>query len=531
MATKRKESQKFRECVDSRYQHDLIMNGPATIMILLVPLIVLAVVSTLSETSGKYAILSDFVPSYTLVCVVFELFCLMLVVYSLYSRLYKHSLRDREWRLALIGYASSKKASTKKMGACHKMALLDERFPGMVFARLLLVLMLALAVWIMLYVVPVLPPEFENAPYYHFIVFGTEITKVNVYYLSIACSVLLFLALVMMSFIKLLSFTYRHEQRQAEFTRYLRESLAEVKIDILSMTPVVKKSNFFLNVFLFAVTGGFYFFILVFRIFRKMNDHLMNNWVYEGELLRAVESDGRFGFDSLFYNRSPERNSRGKIRKRKQKKFSNMMRFKVRNDNSMPPFLVVAEIFLIIVCASYIFKIISLGYDMSLNYADYYLTWSTLRTLESSALTKIGLVVIDTAFLMTTIISILGLASRRAASWRKVVRSCITFVFPLWITAFVTHDDGLVHLFDFNVYITTVILAAILAVMLVSEKIHRFYAPVGHDIPPVSRWIRYAFWGKLVGIGAATVIIAGTVAELDGENLGISDTENLIGKK
>ena len=104
----------------------------------------------------------------------------------------------------------------------------------------------------------------------------------------------------------------------------------------------------------------------------------------------------------------------------------------------------------------------------------------------------------DTFFIKTMIDSRLGIASRKASSWRKVVRSCITFVIPLWISAFVTQASGMSHLFDFNVFITTAILYDVMLMMIVSYNIRRFYTPAGYEMPKVRSWIRYAVWGNIV---------------------------------
>ena len=50
----------FRECVDARYQNDLVMNGFATFLVMLVPLLVLLVVYLLSRTDTVYGVLSDY---------------------------------------------------------------------------------------------------------------------------------------------------------------------------------------------------------------------------------------------------------------------------------------------------------------------------------------------------------------------------------------------------------------------------------------------------------------------------------------
>lgn len=493
----------FRSCVESRYQTDLVMNGFATALVLLVPMVVLLIVSIVSGV-GKYEVLGDFVPGYTLVCITIELFVIMVVTYNLYIRLYSHSRRDRVWRKSLIQYVASKGGNTERMEGCDRFSERQEVFSAMFFVRILLGIMLLFTFWVMIYVVPVLPSVVSGAPDYHLIIGGSEIGCYNSYWFSVFIGCLLCFIMFLSVFVSLLSFTFGHEQRQVDFSRCMVDSLAEVGIDVLPMTPVVRKTSKLLGIFLFLFTGPFFILFLVFKVFRNMNNHLMNDWVYEEELLKAVESDGRCGFDSKFYDRCPDRTGG---RRRQQKRFSRRMKAKVRMDNELPGILVVAELFIIVLCANYILKIVVMGCDMSFDYDRYHVTWDNFISMRFSSWVRIALVLMDVYFVMTAIGAILGLASRRASSWRKVVRSCVTFVIPLWITAFITRDDGILHLFDFNVYVTTVILCIVLSVMVFSGTIRRYYSPVGHEMPPLREWIRYAFWGSLIGAVAAGVVL------------------------
>ena len=148
-------------------------------------------------------------------------------------------------------------------------------------------------------------------------------------------------------------------------------------------------------------------------------------------------------------------------------------------------------------------KLIALGCMISDEIDIYMFTLDTIRDLPRDALVNVALILMDLFFIITMIDSILGIASRRASSWRKVVRSCFTFVIPLWLSAFVTNASGMSHLFDFNVFITTAILYDMLLMMIVSYDIRRFYTPAGYEMPRIRTWIRYAVWGKIVTAVAA----------------------------
>ena len=504
----------FRECVEERYQSDLVMNGFATTMVLLVPLVVLVVVAIMGATGGKYSVLRDFVPGYTLTCIMIELFVVMVVIYNLYIRLYSHSRRDARWRRSLIHFVSSRGGDTRRMERCDSDSNREEGFPAMPLVRILLGMMLLLTFWVMLYVVPVLPSGIHDAPGYHLIIAGREIGCFNVYWFSLVAGFLLCLAMFATAFVSILSFTYGHEQRQAEFTRCMSESLHATGFDILPMTPVVGRTSKIAGILMFVFTGSLFFMFLTFKVFRNMNNHLMNGWVYEEELLKAVESEGRCGFDSEFYDRSPDRTGG----RRGLHRFARRMKAMVRGENRLPRILVMAEVFLIVMCANYVLKLIVMSCDMSFDYDRYYLAWDTIISMRVSSWVRIALVLMDVVFVMTTIGSVLGLASRKASSWRKVVRSCVTFAIPLWMTALITKDGGLLHLFDFNVYITTVLLLIILSVMVFSEKVRRYYAPVGREMPPLREWIRFAFWGSIIGAAASAAVFGDDVDDVSIES-------------
>lgn len=502
MFRRNRPSPTFRQCVDSRYQYDLVMNGVAALLVVLVPMAALLVSFILSHTDTKYAVIQDYWPKVVLVCCTVEIYVLMIVVYRLFSRLISHSKRDLTWAGCLTAYARDKGCDTSKLAGAVRDLRATEPVTAKFIARALLAAMFAYIVWVMLFAVPVLESlsggnETFVAAIGRFVIFKADIVAV-----AYGVGIFLVTMMILTVLVPVMRFPYQHEYAQVIFTRHLVNALDRVGISILPMATVTKRMRFISNAILMFLTGGLWLPFMLFKIFRNMNNHLMNEWVYEAELLKSVESDGMEGFDSEFFNYAPAKLRDGKAHRRANKAFSRMMKGRARSENRMPRILILAELFLIVLCANYILKMIALTAMMSDNIEDYTFTLFTITDLSFDAFVNVALVVMDLYFTMLMIDSLLGLASRRAASWRKVVRSCVTFVIPLWFSALITKPEGISHLFDFNVYATTIVLGLVMMVMILSETIRRYYTPVGYEMPPLTAWIRFAVWGSLVSVSA-----------------------------
>lgn len=500
---RKKEVPSFRECVNARYQNDLVMNGFATFLVMIVPLIVLFVVSTLSRTDGQYSVLSDYMDKAVVLCLAFEAYVIVIIIYKLYTRLAKHSQRDKIWMMSLIEYARSKGANTDKMRSMLSEVRGKERFVIHPLAVLFLIMTFIFLVWVIMEAVPFISDLGGGNRDIGIMVGNTTLMTVDVVYPAIIGGFVMVMLMMVFVFIPVFIFPHAHEKRQVQFTRHMVNALDAVGIRVMPMTQVVKKVPFILVFPIIMFTGGYGFFFLVFRVFRDMNNHLMNEWVYEAELLEAVESDGAYGFNSEFYDRSPDKLRDGRKHSRMARRFSKRMKQMVREENRLPAILLLAELFLLVLLGNYMLKLIALGCMISDEIDIYMFTLDTIRDLPRDALVNVALILMDLFFIITMIDSILGIASRRASSWRKVVRSCFTFVIPLWLSAFVTNASGMSHLFDFNVFITTAILYDMLLLMIVSYDIRRFYTPAGYEMPRIRTWIRYAVWGKIVAAVAA----------------------------
>lgn len=498
MARKKKAIPTFRQCVDLRYQTDLVMNIHATALVLITPLLVLLIVYLLSRSDTVYGILSDYWEKAVVVCIAVELFVIMVIVYKLYTRLINHSKRDLLWMQSLLEYTRSKGGYTKDMEKTIRKTRKKERFTFRFIPKLLLIIMFVFMSWVLLYATPEISSLEGGNELMNLYIGGESVFAIDIVYIALMAGMFPTFLMMVAVFIPLAKFPYAHENRQVTFSRHLANSLHQVGVKVMPMTPIVKNMSIFLNLFMFFITMGLWYPFMIIKMFRNMNNHLMNEWFYEAEVLKAVESDGAEGFEDKLFEMSPERRTKNRKKKLSRKKFARRMKSKVRGENALPAVLIIAELFLIVLCANYILKMIALECVMTDDIDLYRFTIDTIRDVPLTVFLNTLLIVLDLFFMMGMIDSILSIASRKAAAWKKVVRSCVTFVIPLWISAFVTNSTGLSHIFDFNVFITTAILYDVLLMMIVSYRIREFYTPAGYDTPPIRSWVRFALWGNIV---------------------------------
>ena len=156
-----------------------------------------------------------------------------------------------------------------------------------------------------------------------------------------------------------------------------------------------------------------------------------------------------------------------------------------RKENSMPTGLIIAELFMAVMCASYVFNITGTMMDIAADDSLY------------PSVINVFMLQMNLVFLVTTIFALLGISSRRTESWKKVVKSCFTFSFSTCLSAFLLHSDSYAHAFDFNPYATIAVLGCVVLMMLFSYDIKKFYTPPLEKVRPTSRWAVYIFFGRL----------------------------------
>ncbi len=505
----------FRECVSMRYKKDTIMNGFATLVVLLLPLIALGIVVLLYEFGPQgFEKLREYSSMFDTIFISIEMSVIMAIMYNMYKRLRTHSQRDRPWRKSLIVFANRMGADTTELCEIDRKICAREHFTLIPVIILLMVAMFIYCCYLFIVLAPLTfyTNTFSDA---YNVDIGVGDLGLPAFYTDLSVGVVICLVQLVLIIVKVLSFPYKHERRQCQFTVELSKCLGEAGITIPPMIKIVKHHNILFHIFLMLITAGLYSIWLVASIFKSMNYHLLNQWTYEDELLRVVESDGH----ELFEHYMPDYYADSDMDKREYNRLAKRNMYQIRHyvkkANRMPTSLVIAELFIIVLCANYILKIIALDCEITHNYSVYEPLFSSLEdffknitTLQPKQIMDLVMIPVDLIMLSISISALLGIASRRTSSWRKVTRACITFVIPLWISFIgLTNVSGLTHIFDFNVYATTIVLIGVFALMLFSRNIKEFYSPLGDEIPGIGAWLKYIFVGNLEGKDKELVIV------------------------
>lgn len=477
-----------------RYKKDTIMNGFITLVVVVLPIILLGIIKLLVLVGpAAFDPLEKYDTMIEQIITTIELSIIMAIMYNMYKRLRTHSQRDRPWRKSLIVFANRMGADTSELEYIDEKICRKEHFTLTSIIVLLMAMMFVYCVYLFIAVAPL---------HAYYVV---EEAATAVYAEGLLIGLVICLVQFILIIIKILTFPYKHERRQCEFTLELSKCLGKVGITIPPMIRIVKHHNIFFHIILLILTAGIYVTWLVFSVFKGMNHHLINQWTYEDELLRVVESDGREVFTEYMPDYFADENMDKREYNRLAKRNMSQVKAHVKKANKMPTSLIIAELFIVVLCANYILKIVALDCEISNNYNDYMHMFEgitpfieTLKELKPKQIMDLVMIPVDLLMLSISISALLGIASRRTASWRKVTRTCITFVIPLWISFVgLTNVSGLTHIFDFDVYVTTVILFGVFLLMLFSRNIKEFYSPLGDEVPGTASWLRYVFVGGL----------------------------------
>ncbi len=119
-------------------------------------------------------------------------------------------------------------------------------------------------------------------------------------------------------------------------------------------------------------------------------------------------------------------------------------------------------------------------------------------TMEMIA--SISMMVFNLAMLLLTADSIIGIASARPSSWRKVMRSSIILVSISLLYDFL-EGIGIDYAFlAFQDYLIVPVVAVTILIMML-PSVRRFYTPPLAEMPPLKSWIGYIFFWPLLPRG------------------------------
>ena len=486
-------AERFGRCVLNRDRYDVLINGSSLLFLLVMPVFAGLIVYFYVRAYGIGEQRVMMVP------LVFEALIIGIILYKLYARMSAHAKRDREWRDSLIEYARESGADVGGMIAADRDARSIDVFLMRYPVAAILIIGGLAVVYLFFFFAPSTSSGMNTA------------TSMS---LAIAISITLIgLVFVGISF-KAIMYPSRHERRQERFIAEFRRAMSGINGNIRYFPRTVRHRSLLVHIILLLIFNVFYATYLGIFMVRGMNAHIRNQWFYESNLVRSLATGGERGFEGFPEVEGDSSRKRRKARKR----YDRMMRDIVKEINRMPASLIIAELFLVVMCAVYILKLsgifIDIGYDPGTYSLQRYIDGtSSWWGISGDLLLKMFTVLMDTVMVYMVIDSIMGLASRRARSWKKVVRTCVTFTVPTWLSAFVFSSTSYAHMFDFNPFITTAVLYDILLMMVLSMPIKRYYTPDGFDIPPTRRWVRYAVSGNLVDDGDAGAVFGDDVTD------------------
>ena len=93
--------------------------------------------------------------------------------------------------------------------------------------------------------------------------------------------------------------------------------------------------------------------------------------------------------------------------------------------------------------------------------------------------------------------ALFALRSKSLKSYRKVMRSCVTFSIAAIVTALFTSGTNVINVFEFNALITTALMYALFVLIVSSDAAKEYYTPFGKECPETKEWVRFSFFGKM----------------------------------
>lgn len=474
-------------CIADRSKQDQMMGLLPVILLAFTPLVVFGVLTLMCQIP-RFSILSIF-PSHRLIAIIFEYLVLAEMVFRFTNLRYSHSKRDRVWRGSLIRYVEDLGLDASELRSLDERS--DRESPR--FATVPLLCVILLCIWIDAFylILPLFPDSH--------IVLGPFTITLNTG-LSVT-GILPGAALCFISFISTISVfdgPFNHEKMQADFTERLTRILATEGIRIEPMVRVVSSKSL-IHRWLTLITFGLYYPIGAIFLIRALNMHLMNQQSYETRLLEAIRTGRDDCFDGYASEMKPL-DIMTQIMNIRKKTIEFIM-----FENKMPPYLRVAEVFLVVMAATYIFKMTGMYLDFLTNPGEYSLSKFLFMRYSSEEafwfFMKCVLIIMYTVMFALTVKAAITVESKRAIAWRRVVRTCITFTIPTWFSELILSSTSYVHMFDLEPLLTSAVLLNILLMMTVSISVKRYYTPAGYEIPGIRRWLRFLIVGKLIRFG------------------------------
>ena len=470
---------KFRHNIEHRSDYDLMIRGSLVLLIALVPFITVIFWRTLSNYLPKFIVLEEYSSVISDVMINAESIILILIFFLTYSRMRQHADRDKEWRSSLIECLEEKKIECDELKEIDRYMNKHSKFRQEFLGWVMMAVWLVFTIRTLMYCIPY---EFVH-PHDYFLAHAG-------FMIAVALDVITFGPFLC----QILAFPGNHESKQVEFTVKFAECASHAGIDIKPMEKWATSFNPWIPALIYI---GMLVVTLIFDLqaigligaailfvgfvmcvgFHEFNNHLYNQWGYERYLLDMLEKGES---DSPYFETRSDK--------------------PIRKENKMPPALIIAELFLFVIVVVYLLKFVGITADLCSQADQMYLDGDLIGVITHLTLSQavsLMMIIIYSVLMILVFFALLGIGSKRFASWVKVVRSCITFAIPAVLSEFVYTGDSLAHIFDFNVYLTLGCVFDIALLMLFSQSIRKYYTPVGRKVPKVRYWFRAIFTGKL----------------------------------
>ncbi len=430
----------FRENLENRNRWDTIINGPICFLLLIGPILF-----AFYDWGGQDQFYITTFPEYAgkLVASAVEGFMVVVLLFTMYNRFVTHAYRDGKWREALISYADSQGLKTDALLAEHRRITGEDKF-SMTKAMVAVIVITALGAFIAI------------------VFFPMELMGRVLIWVPVLIALLFAIPTC-------IRYPRKHESDQIRFTEILADTFRPSGIEITPMPRVVKATKTWKHLLLLVVTLGIYAIIWLAIMVREMNRHLRYQHSYEDHLLMFLEGDRDAFKDAL--------DEEGRV---------------IR-DRHMPKFMFITELLLIAICFTYMTRITGIVTDFNMGMAGN----TIINNINIEVYYNYAMILLYLALLMIAMFALVGIASGRLQSWRRVVRSCIAFVIPILASMFIYNPGSYVHLFDLNPYVTLAVAYGIILMTVMSVSIRAYYTPKGREMPKVRKWFIYVFFGKL----------------------------------
>lgn len=455
----------FSRNIRARHNSDVLVGGISFTVLLLV-FLGFAIVFRDMGVNGQYTLFQ----SYATLGLILGASC-----YFIYCRYWDHVMRDVEWCLNVIGCLDELGVNTIELDGARR-RLEKNTSPGSRGIRGLFMVEVAL-----------FPVSVYCSAYVSIGLMEQNLLTGLAIWSPLIVTGAMFLSSVWTFFIG----PDRHDSRQWSFTKEVANILSvygvmvepmerrEMGFGIRHFIPVVVVASalavsFFLVadpavvMAVLAVLGAVYLLAIYILAVGGMNGHILRQWKYEEYILANLGELYRSGDN----RKASRRTSAGDGMKRKMR---------------IPLVIRIAAAYLLIMCIISLVRTFAVGVDLTAG------SYASIEQRPMDFLVFYAMALFYAYTFVKNFDALLGIKSKKADAWKKVVTSCILFSLSTIATYYIFHSSNFVSYFGINPFITVAVLYVLFLMMLFSPSVRRFYTPYRMLPPPAKGWVRYLF--------------------------------------